>query len=109
MNPPPVWADELVVRKPPSLLARELSFAVLKERGMNSRIAGRGPAWVLVLGAWLLMPTLVRGADTAKRGGKPKESNHWAFQAVRRPIVPSVRDRAWVGTPIDAFILARLE
>src|SRR5213593_4310459 len=36
-------------------------------------------------------------------------AKHWAFQPVRRPDVPRVRDRAWVRTPIDAFILAKLE
>lgn len=34
---------------------------------------------------------------------------HWAFIPVQRPAVPSVRHPAWVRTPIDAFILARLE
>ncbi|HJT76301.1 MAG TPA: DUF1549 and DUF1553 domain-containing protein, partial [Gemmataceae bacterium] len=28
---------------------------------------------------------------------------------MQRPSLPSVRDRAWVRTPVDAFILARLE
>jgi len=37
----------------------------------------------------------------------PKE--HWSFQLLRRPDVPAVGDRAWVRTPIDAFVLARLE
>src|SRR5205085_1033465 len=36
-------------------------------------------------------------------------SEHWAFQPVRLPAVPAVRDRGWVRTPIDAFLLARLE
>ena len=34
---------------------------------------------------------------------------HWAFQPVVRPEVPEVRDRGWVHTPVDAFILSRLE
>ncbi len=34
---------------------------------------------------------------------------HWAFRPVRRPDVPAVGDRASVRTPIDAFVLARLE
>jgi Protein of unknown function (DUF1549)/Protein of unknown function (DUF1553) len=38
-----------------------------------------------------------------------KEEKHWAFQPVTRPAVPSVSDRSWVRTPIDAFILSRLE
>ena len=33
----------------------------------------------------------------------------WAFQPVRKPAEPAVHDRAWVKTPIDAFVLAKLE
>jgi mono/diheme cytochrome c family protein len=35
--------------------------------------------------------------------------NYWAYQPVRRPAIPVVRNTSWVRTPIDAFILARLE
>ena len=34
---------------------------------------------------------------------------YWAFQPVGHPGVPQVRHREWVGNPIDAFILSRLE
>src|SRR5262245_10725067 len=34
---------------------------------------------------------------------------HWAFRPPVRVTPPSVSDRAWVRTPVDAFILARLE
>jgi hypothetical protein len=34
---------------------------------------------------------------------------HWAFQPVRKPVPPPVRDASWVLNPLDAFILARLE
>ena len=34
---------------------------------------------------------------------------HWAFEAPKRPAVPVVKAGAVVRTPIDAFILARLE
>jgi hypothetical protein len=34
---------------------------------------------------------------------------HWAFERVQRPAVPAVKDAAWPKTPIDRFILARLE
>jgi mono/diheme cytochrome c family protein len=36
-------------------------------------------------------------------------SEHWAFVAPRRPLLPEVADASWVAHPIDAFILARLE
>lgn len=34
---------------------------------------------------------------------------HWAYQPVGQPSVPSVRNRSWVQTSVDAFILAKLE
>jgi hypothetical protein len=37
------------------------------------------------------------------------ERGHWAFQPVRVPPVPPVRDRDWPRHPIDHFILAPLE
>lgn len=40
--------------------------------------------------------------------GAPFE-NHWSFVKPVRPAVPNVKNPAWVKTPIDAFILARLE
>jgi hypothetical protein len=42
----------------------------------------------------------------------PPESlagDHWAFQPVKRPAIPTVRNAAWVNNPIDAFVLARLQ
>jgi mono/diheme cytochrome c family protein len=33
----------------------------------------------------------------------------WSFQPVKRPAVPAVEQKGWVKTPIDAFILAKLE
>ncbi len=35
--------------------------------------------------------------------------NHWAFQPLRRPDVPIVRQSDWVRNPIDSFILSRME
>jgi len=34
---------------------------------------------------------------------------HWAFEPVERPELPQVRQARWVKTPVDSFILARLE
>ena len=36
-------------------------------------------------------------------------AEHWAYVAPVRPAVPAVRDTAWPRTPIDRFILSRLE
>src|SRR5262249_12892458 len=37
------------------------------------------------------------------------QTAHWAFLPVRHTEAPSVRNRNWVRSPIDAFVLARLE
>ncbi|MGD9857045.1 MAG: DUF1549 domain-containing protein, partial [Planctomycetaceae bacterium] len=34
---------------------------------------------------------------------------HWAFEPVRRPMVPRVSQPGWLRTPIDAFVLAKLD
>jgi cytochrome c553 len=36
-------------------------------------------------------------------------SRHWAYQPLKNPPVPAVKQRDWVQTPIDAFVLAKLE
>ncbi len=66
---------------------------------------------------WVKMGAPWPGADASAGGGVRKgefritdqDRAHWAFQPVKRPAVPAVKDRAWVSNPIDAFILARLE
>jgi len=37
------------------------------------------------------------------------DGGHWAFVAPRRPQAPPVKEASWVQSPIDAFILSRLE
>ncbi len=39
----------------------------------------------------------------------PDELEHWSFQPITRPAVPPVKGAALVRTPIDAFLLAKLE
>ncbi len=34
---------------------------------------------------------------------------HWAFDPIRPGPLPAVKDRGWVRTPVDAFILSKLE
>jgi uncharacterized protein DUF1549/uncharacterized protein DUF1553/cytochrome c len=44
-------------------------------------------------------------------GGKvtPEAKQYWAYQPVKRAPLPHVKNQAWVKTPIDAFVLAKLE
>ena len=39
----------------------------------------------------------------------PEDRGRWAYQTPKRPEVPKVENTAWVKTPVDAFVLARLE
>ena len=41
--------------------------------------------------------------------GDAGNQGHWSFRAVRRPAPPRVNHPQWVRTPIDRFILQRLE
>ena len=37
------------------------------------------------------------------------ERSHWAYQPVRNIVPPTVKNEAWVRTPIDRFTLAAME
>src|SRR5712692_7675356 len=39
----------------------------------------------------------------------PAQKSFWAFQPVRKPGIPAVRDRAWPKSPFDYFIRSKLE
>src|SRR5690348_17083750 len=39
----------------------------------------------------------------------PSQRSFWAFQPVKKSPVPAVKDKQWVKTPIDSFVLAKLE
>src|SRR5262245_58023150 len=62
-----------------------------------------------IITASIFIPALIllfrnHAADAAR-----SESKHWAFVAPVRPPLPDVKNRDWIKTPIDQFILARLE
>ncbi len=46
-------------------------------------------------------------ASQAERA--PAEPSWWSFRKPQRPVPPPVQAKDWVGNPIDAFILRRLE
>jgi len=66
-------------------------------------------AQVALLERWVEMGAPMP-ADGAKLSGlTDKARQHWAFQPVRKPAVPIVKQSNWVRTPVDAFVLAKLE
>ena len=62
--------------------------------------------------AWVKMgapdPRLMNDAVQSKDWTK-SERDHWSFKPVRKPPVPEVKEKDWIATPVDAFILAKLE
>jgi cytochrome c553 len=66
---------------------------------------------------WVKMGAPWPGADMSAAVAAPapkkefteEQKSFWAFQAVKDPAVPRVKDANWVKTPVDAFILAKLE
>ena len=51
--------------------------------------------------------------DNAAKGSSPTYGGigrqHWSFQPVKKPDVPAVKNAAWVQSPVDNFILDKLE
>jgi len=73
-------------------------------------------ASVAMLRRWVALgiPWTNGSANRASAGGTPASlgsasKSHWAFEPVRQPAPPAIRDRNGVDSPIDAFVLARLE
>ena len=48
-------------------------------------------------------------APKSTREFTEEEKKYWAYQSLAKPVVPKVKNQAWVKSPVDAFILARLE
>jgi len=71
---------------------------------------------VAMLRQWVVLgvPWTNESATRTTAAGRPASDGstsktHWAFRPVRHPAPPAVRERKWVDSPIDAFVLARLE
>jgi hypothetical protein len=61
---------------------------------------------------WLAAPLACGeedAASTATLSGTDQDRQHWSFKPLRRIKLPRVNDTAWPRTPVDFFILARLE
>lgn len=50
-----------------------------------------------------------QASSSATTSTRARISPTWAYQLVKAPTVPEVKQSKWVRTPIDAFVLAKIE
>jgi hypothetical protein len=71
------------------------------------------PEAVAALTEWVTLGAPWPEAAAAPAGGATQaaaaSTKHWAFQPVRKPALPAVKNAAWAKNPIDLFIIAKLE
>ncbi len=62
--------------------------------------------------SWIKMgapdPRTTNSTTYGKEWAK-SEKDHWSFKPVKKPSVPEVKETNWCATPVDAFIVAKLE
>lgn len=76
------------------------------------RLARRGHAMIRYVAwaiAYLSLYTAVQAQSVDEKPVTASDRNHWAFRTPSRPPIPTVKQTGWIASPIDYFILARLE
>ena len=84
------------LKMPPSGKLPEPALAILRQ-------------WVSLGAPWTVGTAKGFPNVTASASSTAVAAAHWAFQPVRRAAPPTVSDREWLRTPLDAFVVARLE
>jgi hypothetical protein len=89
-----------------SLLIQVLSHTGPVKMPPQGKLA---PEAIEALTAWVKMGAPWPGGGASTTGQAPDPKKHWAFQPVANPALPKVKNKAWIKSPIDAFVLAKLE
>jgi len=92
-------------------MALHSSWTCVADSGINISLVQASVsffAWApLWAGLFIAASDLIEPPIEAAETKEPKA--HWAFKSPIRPQVPEVKNKKWVRTPIDNFVLARLE
>ncbi len=83
-------------------------FMPPKEEKLPDAAVTQLAAWI-DLGAPYDKPLLAKGGGKKPMQVTDENRRYWAFQPLKRPAEPTVKDAAWRRTPIDSFVLAKLE
>jgi Protein of unknown function (DUF1549)/Protein of unknown function (DUF1553)/Planctomycete cytochrome C len=97
-----------------SLLLQAISYEANLKMPPTGKLAAEDAAalstWVKMGAPWPGTPEATAPAPKQSVSViTPEQRQFWAFQPVKASAPPKVRNQAWVQSPIDAFILARLE
>jgi hypothetical protein len=93
-----------------SLLLKALRYT---DEGLRMPPKGKLPdAVVADFEQWILLGAPdPRTSPVTVKGGMDLQAarRHWAFQPIKAPALPPVKNASWPRTPVDHFVLARLE
>ncbi|MFZ4610336.1 MAG: DUF1549 domain-containing protein, partial [Gemmataceae bacterium] len=74
---------------------------------LNAKQIADLSSWVKMGAPW---PTTVAAeVKDTKSGPTVLGKDHWAFQPLRNPVPPEVKNKNWIRNPIDQFVLNKLE
>ncbi len=65
--------------------------------------------WVAMGAPWPANETSTNDTGGPQDFDFEERAKHWSFQPLQRPEIPTVQDTEWCRTPIDRFLLAKLE
>ena len=83
----------------------DLSEVIVFDRVLSDR-QRRGLEAELATRYGVVMPRMF---EASTRRFSDEEKNYWAFRPVKQPELPEVADALWSKSPIDRFVLVRLE
>jgi hypothetical protein len=91
----------------PALVGGRKGSLINRVSGSQLMLVRKG----VYIAVMLAVTSSVIGAETDSKPAAAKAAvpNGWAYQPVKAPELPAVKQGKWVRTPIDAFVLARLE
>ena len=58
---------------------------------------------------WLPLVLLINITSSGAQGRAQEDLDHWSFRPIETVPLPDVMDSDWVKSPLDRFILSRLE
>lgn len=69
------------------------------------------PDQIAILEEWVRMGAPDPRVDSSATSPMDMDAarRHWAFQPVLKPATPEVKQKGWVKTPVDTFVLAKME